>query len=163
MESQAGKARGARGRPGWHIECSAMSTELLDHNIDIHGGGLDLVFPHHENEIAQSEAAFPDRGDFSSYWMHNGMIEVKSEKMSKSSGLKEDWILKNLLKKYSADVIKIYILSTHYRSPLEFSKNKLEEARKALERITNTLNNLGFPYKFRLQKKIKMKRGLQKK
>jgi cysteinyl-tRNA synthetase len=133
-----------KGRPGWHIECSAMSTDLLEHNIDIHGGGLDLVFPHHENEIAQSEAAFPGKGEFSSYWMHNGMIEVKSEKMSKSSGLKTDWILKNLLKKYSPDVIKIYILSTHYRSPLEFSGSKLEEAKKALERITNTLSNLDF-------------------
>jgi len=133
-----------KGRPGWHIECSAMSTDLLDHNIDIHGGGLDLVFPHHENEIAQSEAAFPGKGQFSSYWMHNGMIEVKSEKMSKSSGLKSDWILKNLLKKYSPDVIKIYMLSTHYRSPLEFSASKLEEAKKALERITNALGNLDF-------------------
>jgi len=133
-----------KGRPGWHIECSAMSTDLLDHSIDIHGGGLDLVFPHHENEIAQSEAAYPDKGDFSSYWMHNGMVEIKSEKMSKSSGLNVDWILKNLLKKYSPDVIKIYILSTHYRSPLEFSIGKLEEAKRALERITNTLNNLYF-------------------
>jgi cysteinyl-tRNA synthetase len=133
-----------KGRPGWHIECSAMSTDLLEHNIDIHGGGLDLVFPHHENEIAQSEAAFPGKGEFSSYWMHNGMIEVKSEKMSKSSGLKTDWILKNLLKKYSPDVIKLYILSTHYRSPLEFSSSKLEEAKKALERITNALSNLDF-------------------
>jgi cysteinyl-tRNA synthetase len=133
-----------KGRPGWHIECSAMSTDLLEHNIDIHGGGLDLVFPHHENEIAQSEAAFPGKGEFSSYWMHNGMIEVKSEKMSKSNGLKTDWILKNLLKKYSPDVIKIYILSTHYRSPLEFSGSKLEEAKKALERITNALSNLDF-------------------
>jgi cysteinyl-tRNA synthetase len=133
-----------KGRPGWHIECSAMSTDLLEHNIDIHGGGLDLVFPHHENEIAQSEAAFPGKGEFSTYWMHNGMIEVKSEKMSKSSGLKSDWILKNLLKKYSPDVIKIYMLSTHYRSPLEFSGSKLEEAKKALERITNALSNLDF-------------------
>jgi len=132
------------GRPGWHIECSAMSTTILGHNIDIHGGGIDLVFPHHENEIAQSEAAFSGEGNFSNYWMHNGMIEVKEEKMSKSSGLKEDWILKNLLKKYSPDVIKLYILSTHYRSPLEFSSGKLEEAKKALERIINTLKNMDF-------------------
>jgi len=133
-----------RGRPGWHIECSAMSVNILGHDIDIHGGGIDLVFPHHENEIAQSEAAFPGKGNFSNYWMHNGMIEVKAEKMSKSSGLKKDWILKNLLKKYSPDVIKIYILSTHYRSPLEFSSGKLEEAKRALERITNTLKNMDF-------------------
>jgi cysteinyl-tRNA synthetase len=133
-----------KGRPGWHIECSAMSTDILDHRIDIHGGGIDLVFPHHENEIAQSEAAFPEKGGFVKYWMHNGMIEVKSEKMSKSQGLKDDWILKNLLKKYSPDIIKIYILSTHYRSPLEFSRKKLTEAGKALDRIINTLNNIDF-------------------
>ena len=132
------------GRPGWHIECSAMSTDILDHKIDIHGGGIDLVFPHHENEIAQSEAAFPEKGGFAKYWMHNGMIEVKAGKMSKSQGLKSDWILKNLLKKYSPDIIKMYILSTHYRSPLEFSRGKLTEAGKALDRIINTLKNIDF-------------------
>ncbi|NLE89783.1 MAG: cysteine--tRNA ligase, partial [Dehalococcoidales bacterium] len=130
------------GRPGWHIECSAMSTDLLGSSIDIHGGGLDLVFPHHENEIAQSEAANPGQGQFVKYWLHNGMIEVKDEKMSKSSGLKENWILKNLLKKYNHNVIKMYILSTHYRSPLEFSEEKLQEATKAVSRITNTLRNI---------------------
>ena len=132
------------GRPGWHIECSAMSAALLDRKIDIHGGGIDLIFPHHENEIAQSEAAFPGEGDFVKCWMHNGMIEVKEEKMSKSRGLEENWILRNLLKVYSPDTIKMYILSTHYRSPLEFSMEKLEEAGKALERITNTLKNIKF-------------------
>jgi len=133
-----------KGRPGWHIECSAMSVALLSRNIDIHGGGMDLIFPHHENEIAQSEAAFPGKGDFVKYWMHNGMIEVKEEKMSKSQGLKENWILRNLLKNYSANVIKMYVLSTHYRSPLEFSIEKLEEAARALEKITNTLKNIEF-------------------
>lgn len=133
-----------KGRPGWHIECSAMSTALLDGKIDIHGGGIDLIFPHHENEIAQSEGAFPGKGDFVKYWIHNGMIEVKEEKMSKSSGLKENWILRNLLKIYSPDTIKIYILSTHYRSPLEFSMKKLDEAGRALEKITNTLKNTKF-------------------
>ncbi len=133
-----------RGRPGWHIECSVMSIELLDRHIDIHGGGIDLIFPHHENEIAQSEAAFPGEGNFVKYWMHNGMIEVKEGKMSKSLGLKENWILKNLLKIYSANVIKMYILSTHYRSPLEFSTEKLSEAGKALEKIINTLKNIDF-------------------
>ncbi len=133
-----------RGRPGWHIECSAMATSILDHRIDIHGGGIDLVFPHHENEIAQSEAAFPEKDGFVKYWMHNGMIEVKAEKISKSQGLKDDWILKNLLKKYSPDIIKIYILSTHYRSPLEFSNKKMIEAGKALDRIINTLKNIDF-------------------
>ena len=133
-----------KGRPGWHIECSAMSIKYLDYGLDIHGGGIDLIFPHHENEIAQSEAAFPQRGDFVKYWMHNGMIEVKDEKMSKSKGLKEDWVLKNLLKKYSANIIKMYILSTHYRSPLEFSVSKLKEAAKSLDKISNSLRNIRF-------------------
>ena len=133
-----------KGRPGWHIECSAMSIKYLGFGFDIHGGGLDLIFPHHENEIAQSEAAFPDKGNFVKYWMHNGMIEVKDRKMSKSDGLKEDWILKNLLKKYSPDIIKFYMLSTHYRSPLEFSIEKLEESKKAFEKIINTIRNIKF-------------------
>ncbi len=132
-----------KGRPGWHIECSAMSTSLLNYTIDIHGGGLDLVFPHHENEIAQSEAAYPGK-EFVKYWMHNGMIEVKDTKMSKSDGLKENWILKNLLKKYNHNVVKMYILSTHYRSPLEFSIEKLDEAKRSLERICNSLRNILF-------------------
>ncbi len=132
-----------RGRPGWHIECSAMSTSLLSRSIDIHGGGLDLVFPHHENEIAQSEAAYPGK-TFVKYWLHNGMIEVKEEKMSKSDGLKKEWILKNCLKKYNHNSIKMFILSTHYRSPLEFSDSKLIEAKKAVNRISNTLRNMRF-------------------
>jgi len=132
------------GRPGWHIECSAMSDKYLGFGFDIHGGGLDLVFPHHENEIAQSEAAFPGKGSFVKHWMHNGMIEVKERKMSKSDGLKDDWILKNLLKKYSPNLIKFYMLSTHYRSPLEFSVEKLEESKKALEKVTNTIRNIRF-------------------
>ncbi len=132
------------GRPGWHIECSAMSTTLLDRNIDIHGGGIDLIFPHHENEIAQSEAAFLKEGSFVRYWMHNGMIEVKAGKMSKSQGLKKNWVLKNLLKIHSPETIKMYILSTHYRSPLEFSMKKLDEAEKAVGRITNTMGNIEF-------------------
>jgi len=89
-----------KGRPGWHIECSAMSQKFLGFGFDIHGGGIDLIFPHHENEIAQSEAAFLNEGQFVRFWMHNGMIEVKDRKMSKSEGLQADWILKNLLKKY---------------------------------------------------------------
>ena len=132
------------GRPGWHIECSAMSYKFLGFGFDIHGGGIDLIFPHHENEIAQSEAAFKGKGNFVKYWMHNGMIEVKEKKMSKSDGLQENWILKNLLKKYSSNVIKFYILSTHYKSPLEFSKEKLEESKKALDKVVNTVQNLDF-------------------
>ncbi len=133
-----------KGRPGWHIECSAMSSELLGFGFDIHGGGIDLIFPHHENEIAQSEAAFEGKGDFVKYWMHNGMIEVREQKMSKSAGLQDNWVLKNLLKNHSANTIKMYILSTHYRSPLEFSESKIEDARKNIERIENTLRNILF-------------------
>ncbi|MBC7332977.1 MAG: cysteine--tRNA ligase [Actinobacteria bacterium] len=133
-----------KGRPGWHIECTAMATKYLGHGIDIHGGGMDLIFPHHENEIAQAEAAFPGKGAFVKYWMHNGMIEVREEKMSKSAGLEENWILRNLLKSYSHNVIKMYMLTTHYRSPLEFNEEKLEESRKALERLINTLVNIRF-------------------
>lgn len=144
-----------KGRPGWHIECSAMSTKLLGKKIDIHGGGIDLIFPHHENEIAQTEAAFPEAGGFVNYWLHNGMIEVKSGKMSKSRGLEDNWILKNLLKEYSPNTIKIYTLSTHYRSPLEFSTKKLEEAKKSLERITNTFENI----KFLIKKSGSIKEG----
>ncbi|MBM3705450.1 MAG: cysteine--tRNA ligase [Actinobacteria bacterium] len=152
----------SNGRPGWHIECSAMSMKYFDFGLDIHGGGIDLVFPHHENEIAQSEAAFPNRGDFVRYWMHNGMIEVRDEKMSKSKGLESDWILRNLLKKYSPDVIKAYMLSTHYRSPLEFSIEKIKEAKKALEKVTNFLRNVVFliePGADRHAKKLKESTG----
>ena len=143
------------GRPGWHIECSAMSDKYLGFGFDIHGGGLDLVFPHHENEIAQSEAAFPGKGNFVKYWMHNGMVEVKERKMSKSDGLKDDWILKNLLKKYSPNLIKFYMLSTHYRSPLEFSAEKLKESKKALEKVTNTIRNIRFIIESKNKKVIK--------
>jgi len=132
------------GRPGWHIECSAMSSKYLGFGFDIHGGGIDLIFPHHENEIAQSEAAFPNSGPFVKYWMHNGMIEVKDRKMSKSDGLKSEWILRNLLSNHSPNVIKFYILSTHYRSPLEFSAEKIQESQKAMDKIINTFLNLKF-------------------
>ncbi len=133
-----------KGRPGWHIECSAMSEKYLGFGFDIHGGGIDLVFPHHENEIAQSEAANPGSGPFVKYWMHNGMIEVRDRKMSKSDGLKNEWILRNLLDKYSPNIIKFYMLSTHYRSPLEFSSEKIKESQKAMDKIINTFQNLGF-------------------
>lgn len=133
-----------KGRPGWHIECSAMSEKYLGFGFDIHGGGIDLVFPHHENEIAQSEAANHGDGSFVKYWMHNGMIEVRDRKMSKSDGLKNEWILRNLLDKYSPNIIKFYMLSTHYRSPLEFSPEKITESQKAMDKIINTFQNLGF-------------------
>lgn len=123
------------GRPGWHIECSVMSTYYLGDTLDIHGGGSDLIFPHHENEIAQAEALTGK--PFVRYWMHNGFITVNSEKMSKSLG--NFFILRDILDKFPADVVRFYLISTHYRSPLDFDDGKLEEARRALGRLKNTL------------------------
>jgi cysteinyl-tRNA synthetase len=124
------------GRPGWHIECSVMSTKYLGETLDIHGGGADLIFPHHENEIAQAEAYTGQT--FVRYWMHNGFITVNSEKMSKSLG--NFFILRDILAKFPADVVRYYLIATHYRSPLDFDDGKLEEARKALGRLKTTLN-----------------------
>jgi cysteinyl-tRNA synthetase len=124
------------GRPGWHIECSVMSMKYLGETIDIHGGGADLIFPHHENEIAQTEAYTGK--PFVKYWMHNGFITVNSEKMSKSLG--NFFILRDILAKYPHDVVRYYLIATHYRSPLDFDDGKLEEARKALGRLKTTLN-----------------------
>ncbi|MEN6326067.1 MAG: cysteine--tRNA ligase, partial [Syntrophomonas sp.] len=124
-----------KGRPGWHIECSVMSTKYLGDTIDIHGGGSDLIFPHHENEIAQAEA---NTGKpFVRYWMHNGFITVNNEKMSKSLG--NFFILRDILNKYPSDVVRFYLIATHYRSPLDFDDGKLEEAHKALGRLKTTL------------------------
>jgi cysteinyl-tRNA synthetase len=123
------------GRPGWHIECSVMSTKYLGDSFDIHGGGSDLIFPHHENEIAQAEALTGK--PFVRYWMHNGFITVNNEKMSKSLG--NFFILRDILAQYPADVVRFYLISTHYRSPLDFDDGKLEEARKALGRLKTTL------------------------
>lgn len=127
-----------RGRPGWHIECSAMSIKYLGSSFDIHGGGFDLIFPHHENELAQSEAA--TGRPFARYWMHNGFITVNQEKMSKSLG--NFFLVRDILQKYPGDVIRFFLLSTHYRSPLDFDDQKLEEHAKALERIKNTARSL---------------------
>jgi len=129
-----------RGRPGWHIECSAMSMEYLGNSFDIHGGGQDLIFPHHENEIAQSEAATGK--PFVSYWLHNGFVTVNREKMSKSLG--NFFTLKDIYEKYSPEVVRFFLISQHYRSPIDFSDDKLEEARKSLERFHNTLENIEF-------------------
>ncbi|MEN6391266.1 MAG: cysteine--tRNA ligase [Syntrophomonas sp.] len=123
-----------KGRPGWHIECSVMSTKYLGDTLDIHGGGSDLIFPHHENEIAQAEALTGK--PFVHYWMHNGFITVNNEKMSKSLG--NFFILRDILDKFPADVVRFYLIATHYRSPLDFDDGKLEEARKALGRLKNT-------------------------
>lgn len=123
------------GRPGWHIECSAMSSKYLGQPFDIHGGGSDLIFPHHENEIAQSEGA---KGtEFARYWLHNGMVSVEHEKMSKSLG--NFLTIKDALTKTTPEVLRYVLLSTHYRMPLDFSMQKVEEAEKGLTRIYETL------------------------
>lgn len=128
------------GRPGWHIECSAMSRKYLGDTIDIHCGGKDLIFPHHENEIAQSEAATGK--PFVRYWMHNGFININNEKMSKSTG--NFFTIRDIVKKYPYDVIRFFILSSHYRSPINFSDELLEAAENGLGRIRNCINSLTF-------------------
>uniref|UniRef100_UPI0037DC310E cysteine--tRNA ligase n=1 Tax=Candidatus Methanomassiliicoccus intestinalis TaxID=1406512 RepID=UPI0037DC310E len=126
------------GRPGWHIECSAMCTEYLGETIDIHGGGNDLIFPHHENEILQSEAA--NQKPLAKYWLHNGMLQVQDAKMSKS--LKNFFTLRDILAKYSKEEIRFYVLSAHYRGPQVYSEAALEEAAASLKRISNTVREL---------------------
>jgi cysteinyl-tRNA synthetase len=127
------------GRPGWHIECSAMGLRYLGAGFDIHGGGRDLIFPHHENEIAQAEAAgLP----FARIWMHNGMLRTEGEKMAKSVG--NITLLRETLDHYPAPVVLTYFLTTHYRSPLEFSVEKLEEARASYERLVGALRDISF-------------------
>jgi cysteinyl-tRNA synthetase len=123
------------GRPGWHIECSAMSMEFLGKSFDIHGGGKDLVFPHHENEIAQSEGANGCR--FVRYWLHNGFVNINAEKMSKSLG--NFFTIREVLKTYDPETLRFFILSAHYRSPIDFSDQNLEEAQSGLERIYSCL------------------------
>jgi cysteinyl-tRNA synthetase len=123
------------GRPGWHIECSAMSMEFLGKTFDIHGGGKDLVFPHHENEIAQSEGANGCR--FVRYWLHNGFVNINAEKMSKSLG--NFFTIREVLKKYDPETLRFFILSAHYRSPLDFSDQNLDEAQSGLGRIYSCL------------------------
>ncbi len=124
-----------RGRPGWHIECSAMSSDLLGQHFDIHGGGQDLQFPHHENEIAQSEGAH--QCAFVNYWMHNGFVRVDDEKMSKSLG--NFFTVREVLKKFDAEVVRFFILRAHYRSPLNYSDAHLEDARQSLGRLYTAL------------------------
>lgn len=126
------------GRPGWHIECSAMAEKYLGNGFDIHGGGFDLIFPHHENEIAQSEAAC--KTPFARYWMHNGFITVNQEKMSKSLG--NFFLVREILAKFHPDVVRFYLLSTHYRSPLDFDDEKLVMAGKGLDRIKTAIRLL---------------------
>ncbi len=121
------------GRPGWHIECSVMSMKYIGETLDMHGGGQDLVFPHHENEIAQSEAATGK--PFVNYWMHNGLLNLRGEKMSKSTG--HFFSIEDINREFPGDVIRFYLLSTHFRSRSEFSRERLQEAQAGLERIRN--------------------------
>ncbi|WP_186134148.1 cysteine--tRNA ligase [Burkholderia gladioli] len=127
-----------RGRPGWHIECSAMGCTLLGNHFDIHGGGQDLQFPHHENEIAQSEGATGET--FVNTWMHNGFVQVDSEKMSKSLG--NFFTIREVLEKYDAEVVRFFIARTHYRSPLNYSEVHLDDARAALTRLYTALKDV---------------------
>jgi cysteinyl-tRNA synthetase len=126
------------GRPGWHIECSAMSHEYLGEGFDIHGGGKDLIFPHHENEIAQSEALFGTQ--FVKYWIHNGFVDINNEKMSKSLG--NFTMIKEVLERYSPEVIRMFLLSNHYRSPIDYSEQSMHEVSMGLDRIYGFLERL---------------------
>jgi len=127
-----------KGRPGWHIECSAMSTQCLGNHFDIHGGGMDLQFPHHENEIAQSEAATGE--PFVNLWMHNGFVRINEEKMSKSLG--NFFTVREVMEKYPPEVIRYFILGSHYRSPLNYSDQQLDSAQQALNRLYLALRGL---------------------
>ncbi len=126
-----------KGRPGWHIECSVMSSALLGRHFDIHGGGQDLQFPHHENEIAQSEGAYQSK--FVNYWMHNGFVRVDNEKMSKSLG--NFFTVREILKQYDPEVVRFFIARAHYRSPLSYSDQHLEDAKHALTRLYTALKD----------------------
>lgn len=128
-----------KGRPGWHIECSAMSMKYLGESFDFHGGGSDLIFPHHENEIAQSEGCTGVH-PFVRYWLHNGFITVNEEKMSKSLG--NFFTVADILEHFEPETLRFFILSTHYRSPLDFSDERLKEAQRSLTRLKNAQDNL---------------------
>lgn len=136
----AWKSPWGEGRPGWHIECSEMSKKYLGEQIDIHAGGEDLVFPHHENEIAQSEAA--NGKEFTKYWLHNGFLNIDNRKMSKSLG--NFFTVREISEKYDLQVLRFFMLSAHYRSPLNFSADLMEAAKSGLERILTAADNLQF-------------------
>ena len=127
-----------KGRPGWHIECSAMSNKILGHHFDIHGGGQDLQFPHHENEIAQSEAT--NDCQMANYWIHNGFVKVDNEKMSKSLG--NFFTIRSILELYDGEVVRFFILKAHYRSPLNYSDQHLDDARQGLTRLYLTIRDI---------------------
>ena len=127
-----------KGRPGWHIECSVMSQHFLGDTFDIHGGGEDLIFPHHENEIAQSEGSTGK--PLANFWVHNGFVKVNSEKMSKS--LNNFFTIREMLNSYHPEVLRLFLLQSHYRSPVDFSEDSLTEARQGMDRFYNTLKNI---------------------
>jgi cysteinyl-tRNA synthetase len=127
-----------KGRPGWHIECSAMSADYLGESFDIHGGGKDLIFPHHENEIAQSEAAFGKL--FVKYWVHNGFVNINQEKMSKS--LNNFKTIRDILKSYHPEALRLFLLSNHYRSPVDFNETAMRDASVGLEKVYAVLNRI---------------------
>ncbi len=129
------------GRPGWHIECSAMSTKCLGNTFDIHGGGSDLIFPHHENEIAQSEGATGE--EFARVWIHNGSLRIDNEKMSKS--LNNFFTIRDVLAEYPAEVVRFFLVSSHYRSAINYSRDNLQQSYSALERLYNALKGLDYP------------------
>ncbi len=128
------------GRPGWHIECSAMVNKFLGASIDIHSGGKDLIFPHHENEVAQSECA--NGCDFANYWMHNGYININNQKMSKSLG--NFFTIRDITEKYKPEVVRFFMLSAHYRSPVNFSDELMQQAQSAMERVYTCIENIKF-------------------
>ncbi len=129
-----------KGRPGWHIECSTMSLKYLGEKFDFHGGGADLIFPHHENEIAQSCATIGDNHAFAQYWLHNGFITIDKIKMSKSAG--NFFTVEDILKKYPGEVVRFFLLQTHYRSPLDFGEDRIKEAQTAYNRLKTAHKNL---------------------
>ncbi len=134
------KSPWGEGRPGWHIECSAMSMKYLGETFDIHCGGVDLIFPHHENEIAQSEGATGK--PFAKYWMHNGHINVDNKKMSKSAG--NFFTVRDISKEFDPEVVRMFMLSAHYRSPINFSRDLMDQAKAGLERLYTARNNAAF-------------------
>ena len=143
-----------QGRPGWHIECSAMAKKYLGDTFDIHGGGQDLVFPHHENEIAQSKCAY--HGNFANYWLHNGFIQINGDKMSKSTG--NFFLLREILEKFSGNAVRLFILSTHYRKPINFSFENMEDTKKALPNIVKSMNKFeGIVEKYKNEKTVEIK------
>ena len=129
-----------KGRPGWHIECSTMALKYLGNTIDIHGGGQDLIFPHHENEIAQSES-LTGEAPFTRYWMHNGLMQLEKEKMSKSTG--NLVCVEDILARFSSDALRLFVLSSHYRGPLAYSEEALEANERGVERLRSALNQKG--------------------